>query len=129
MSLLKKENWIVCFLLNLMTQGTFSFVLGYMLKVYDKNAWYTKWYYWGLGGLCLLFPAMIMLMIFEIQIQVCVAKKLDVPGKELYASPYTWIICLIVPVVGWIMMLVMMIYVVIWPSVMVKRGEGEKFVL
>lgn len=129
MSLLKKENWIVCFILNLLTQGAFSFVLAYMLKVYDKNAWYAKWYYWVFGTLCLIFPALIMFTVFEVQIQVEVSKKLEVPGKELYTSPYTWIICLIVPVVGWILMLVMLIYIMIWPAIMIKRGLGEKYVV
>lgn len=128
MSLLKKENWFACLIIMLFTQGAFGFVLAYMLKLYDKNAWYAKWPYWVFGTLCLIFPAFIMLLVFNIQMLVLSCKKLNVPGSEIYATPYSWIICLIIPVLGWILLLVMSIYLIIWPAIMIKRGEGEKYV-
>ena len=34
-------------------------------KLYDKNAWYHKWYYWFLGGICLIFPIFVMFLVFN----------------------------------------------------------------
>lgn len=127
MELLKKENWWVNLLLTLFTDGFYSFILGIFLKVYNKDAWYTKWYYWGLGLVCLIFPAFIMLAVFSIQISIEVAKKLDVPGKEIYASPYVWIICVIVPIIGWVFLAVLSFYLTFWPIVMLAKGNGEKY--
>lgn len=128
MNLLKKENWLVCLILSLVSEGVFTFVLAFFMKAYDKDAWYTKWQYWVFGTICLVFPAIIMLYVFMVQMTCKVASMLDVPGKEIYNSPYTWIICLIIPVVGWIFLIVMYVYILIWSNVMIKRGNGEKFV-
>ena len=35
------------------------------------------------------------------------AKKLNVPGDEIYMTPYSWILCIIIPIIGWILLLVM----------------------
>ena len=43
MKILKKENWWVWLLLFLFSEGTSNLVLGALLDVYDKKAWYTKW--------------------------------------------------------------------------------------
>lgn len=128
MSLLKKENWFVNVILSLTTLGFSNFLLGYMLDVYDKDAWYTKWEYWIGGLICLIFPAFIMLYVFVIETTVIVANKLNVPGKEIYASPYSWALCLAVPVLGWILLIVMLIYINVWILVMLSKGEGEKYV-
>jgi len=125
MSLLKKSNWFVCLILTICTPGLFSFILAYELKLIDKNAWYMKWQYWVFGTICLIFPVFIMLLVFIVQMMVTVANKLDVPGKELYYSPYTWIICLIIPIVGWVLLFVMFIYINIWIIVMLYKGKGE----
>lgn len=127
MNLLRKENWLVCLILSLLSQGLFAIVLGYFMNLFDKNAWYAKWQYWVFGALCLIFPVFIMLYVFLVQISCSVASKLDVPGKEVYNNPYTWIICLIVPVIGWVFLIVMLIYITIWPNVMIKKGNGEAF--
>lgn len=129
MELLKKENWIVNLILLLLTQGLYIFVLAYNLKCYSKDAWYTKWPYWVFGGLCLFFPLLIMLEVFMIQMECSVAKKLNVPGEKIYNTPYTWILCMIVPIIGWTLLIVMAIYVYIWPIVMLKKGEGEKYLV
>ncbi len=128
MSFLKKENWPISLILTICLQNFYSFVLAYALKLYDKNAWYYKWYYWFLGTICLVFPSLIMLLVFSIQIMVLVADKLNVPGREIYAIPYTWILCIIIPVVGWVLLIVMIIYLLVWPVVMLYRGEGEKYI-
>lgn len=129
MNLLKKENWLVCLILTIISEGFFAFALAHLLKLYNKDAWYTKWQYWFFGGLCLVFPIFIMLIVFLVQMICSVAEALNVPGSELYNSPYTWIICIIVPVIGWILLLVMLIYIVVWPIVMIYRGEGEKYLI
>lgn len=128
MSLLKKENWFVHLILSLATLGFSNLLLGYMLETYNKDAWYMKWQYWVGGLICLIFPAFIMLYVFVVETTVNVADKLNVPGKEIYASPYSWILCLVVPVLGWILLLVMLIYINVWLLVMLSKGEGEKYV-
>lgn len=127
MNLLKKENWLACLLLNIISQGLFTFVLAYLMKVYEKDAWYKKWQYWVFGTLCFLFPVFIMLLVFQTQIMVKVASKLEVTGKEIYDNPYTWVICLIVPVIGWILLFVMIIYLEIFTVVALFKGNGEKY--
>ena len=76
----------------------------------------------------ILMPTMIMYIILDIQVMSQVAAKLNVPGKELYLSSYIWLICLIIPIIGWIMLIVMLIYLEVWPLVMLYRGEGEKYI-
>lgn len=128
MKILKQENWWVWLILLIFSQGSSTFVLGALLDVYDKNAWYAKWYYWVIGLVCFIFPAIIMTYIFMIQILCETAGKLNVPGKEIYLTPYTWILCLIVPIIGWILLVVMLLYLQIWLLVMLYRGEGNKYI-
>ena len=127
MKILKQENWWVWLLLFIFSQGASTFVLGALLDVYDKNAWYTKWYYWLIGLVCFVFPITVMIFVLLIQILCLTAAKLNVPGKEIYLSPYTWIVCLIVPIIGWIIFIVMLLYLEIWTIVMLYRGAGEKY--
>ena len=127
MKILKQENWWVWLLLLIFSSGASTLVLGALLDVFDKNAWYTKWYYWVIALICFIFPAFIMLYIFLIQILCLTACKLKVPGKEIYLTPYTWILCLIIPIIGWILLLVMLLYLQIWTIVMLYRGAGEDF--
>ena len=128
MNLLKRENWFINLLLMLLTNGAYIFVLGYFLDVYDKKAWYAKWQYWLLGIILLIVPCIIMFTVFTIQINVMVAKKLKVKGSSVYASPYTWLLCLIVPVIGWIFLVVLCSYLYIFPIVMLAKGTGEKYI-
>jgi magnesium-transporting ATPase (P-type) len=128
MSLLKSKNWFASLIITLCTGSLFSFLLAYMLKLYDKNAWYYKWQYWVFGALCLIFPVFIMLIVFNMQMLVKVSSKLEVPGEEIYNNPYFWIVCLIVPVIGWIICISFYIYLIFWIVVMLKKGKGEKLV-
>ncbi len=66
------------------------------------------------------------LTIFQIQILVQVNAKLKTPGSELYLSPYVWILGFIIPIIGWILLIVMYFYIQIWYLVMLYRGEGTK---
>lgn len=62
--------------------------------------------------------------IFQIQILALVNAKLKTPGSEIYLSPYIWILCLIIPIIGWIMFIVMFLYLQIWYLVMLYRGRA-----
>lgn len=128
MKILKQENWWIWLLLFFFSGGTSTIVLGALLDVYDKNAWYAKWYYWVLGLVCFIFPFYIMMTVFMITITTKVAAKLDVPGSELYLSPYVWILCLIIPFIGWTLLFIMYLYITIWNIVMLYRGSGEKYI-
>ncbi len=128
MSLLKKENWIVDLLLMIITQGYFHLILAYYLKVYQKNAWYMKWQYWAGAALACVFPLALMSVVFVVQISCSVCDKLNVPGREIYMNPYAWILCLIVPIIGWSILIVMLIHIIFYPIVMIYRGEAEKYI-
>ncbi len=79
-------------------------------NVYKEDAWYTKWQYWAGATLCLIFPVFIMAFVFFLQTLCSLATRLKVAGS-LYNNPYSWIICIIVPLVGWAIFIVMFIYV------------------
>lgn len=128
MKILKRENWWVWLLLTLFSQGSSTFVLGALLDVYKKDVWYAKWHYWVIGALCLLFPVSIMLSVFTVQILCLTAAKLDVPGKEIYLSPYIWIIGLIIPVLGWACIAAGLIYLEIYILLALYKGNAEKFI-
>lgn len=128
MKILKQENWWIWLLLFFFSGGTSTIVLGALLDVYDKNAWYAKWYYWVLGFVCFIFPFYIMMTVFMITITTKVSAKLDVPGSELYLSPYVWILCLIIPFIGWTLLFIMYLYITIWNIVMLYRSSGEKYI-
>ncbi len=128
MDLLKKENWWLWLLIEIFGQGIGIFILAALLKVYKKNAWYSKWYYWLIGVLCCFFPAVIMILVLSIQLTVECAKKLDVAGSEVYALPYVWIVGLIVPILGWIFLAVMNIYLTIFIIVAIYKGKAERFI-
>lgn len=127
MNLLKKENWWIWLLLFLFSEGTSTIVLGAMLDVFDKKAWYAKWYIW-LIGVILILPISFMIVIFNIQISCLVAAKLDVKGQEYYLSPYVWIILLIIPILGWIVFVGLILYLTIATLVKLHNGNGEKYI-
>lgn len=128
MNLLKRENYWIWILLLLFSGGSSNIVLGALLNTYDKKAWYAKPKNWILGIVCFIFPFFIMIAVFQIEIMCKLNAKLNTPGKELYLSPYVWLATLIVPVIGWILFLVLIVYLSIWPIVMIHRGMGEKYI-
>lgn len=127
MKLLKQENWWIWLLVAIFTGGAANLLIGVLLEVFDKNAWYAKWQNWLLGLLLLIFPFFIMIVVFNIEITARVAAKLNVPGSEIYLSPYIWILLLIIPIIGWILLSVLLIYINIWIIVMLYRGAGDKY--
>lgn len=78
--------------------------------------------------LALFYAFGIVFTIFIVQIMAKTAAALDVPGKEIYLSPYVWVLLIIIPLIGWILLVVMLIYINIWPIVMLYKGAGEKYV-
>lgn len=128
MSILKKENWWIWLILYLVSSGVSMFVLGALLGVFKKDAWYANWRYWLIGFLALFLPFYIMLMVFMVQILTLTAAKLNVSGSEIYLSPYIWIMCLIVPIIGWMMIPIMLIYLQIMILVALYNGEAEQYI-
>ena len=127
MNILKKENWWIWLLLLLFSSGSSTVVLAAILDSFDKNAWYSKWYWWVVG-LVLVIPITIMIYVFYIEMTSKAAAKLDVKGKEYYLSPYIWIIMIIIPFIGWIAFIGMFIYLNIAILVNLKNGTGEKYI-
>ena len=128
MNLLKKRNWWIYLLLTIITLGLYNLVLANHLDVYEEEAWYQDWRYWFFGGLCFVFPIIIMSLIFVIQITCQVASRLNVPGSDIYNIPYSWILCIIVPIIGWSLIIVMLLYILLWIVVMLAKGEGEHYI-
>ena len=125
--MLNKKNWFIVLLLNIITLGLFNFVLAYKLNLYDENAWYNKWQYWFFASICLIFPVFILFIVFLVQMIVKVAVKLKVDGKDIYASPYSWILCVIVPIIGWVLLIVMYIYLLVFSTINISKGNGEAY--
>ena len=128
MDFLKKENWWLCLILNLITGGIFYLVLAKVMNLYDKDSWYMNKWYWILAFVCLIFPIFIMFVIFMIQINCKVACALKVSGDNIYNIPYTWIIMIVIPFIGWTLFIIMYIYIFIMPIINIKQGYAEELI-
>lgn len=118
---LKKENWPIYLILNILTLGFYTFYIAYRLDLYEKDAWYHRWYYWVLGFICGIIPGILMFLIFSVKIGCLVSAKLKVPGDEIYSFPYAWILCTIVPILGWVLFIILYVYVHIWYVFKIKN--------
>lgn len=83
-------------------------------NLFKSDAWYSKWQYWTVATLCLVFPVFIMAFVFLIQTLCSLANHLKVSGSVIYNSPYSWILCMIVPLVGWALFIAMFLYINIY---------------
>ncbi|MBR3362867.1 MAG: hypothetical protein IKG40_02960 [Bacilli bacterium] len=110
---MKIKHPIVWVILSIITCNISILFLGKKLNVYEKNAWYTKWYYWVLGALFGILPALVMFGIFMIQTNVKICALFDVGGKEIYTLPYVWIAFFIIPIIGWTLFIVLLLYIYI----------------
>lgn len=128
MKILKRENWWIWLLLMFFGGGTEIFVLAALLDCYKKGEWYSKPIYWILGFVTLFFPAFIMILVLYVQMLCRAAAKLKVSGSEIYLSPYIWLIGLIVPIFGWIFVIIMFIYLHIFCLVSLYEGNGEIYI-
>lgn len=121
MNIPKKE--IFYMILTILTGGLFTLYIAHQANLYDEDAWYSDYKNWMLGVFLFCVPILPMLIIFVIQINCKVAATLHVPGSEIYNLPYSWILCVIIPIIGWALLLVMYIYIVIWSNV--KRIQNK----
>ena len=128
MKYLKRNNWIRCLILNILTFGMFSFYIAKKLKVYEKEAWYSNVSYWVISFLLGIIPALFLFIIFNIEICSKVCEKLSVPFQKYYTYPYIWILFIIVPVFGWALFIVFYLYIHFWYIIYLKRGYGEKYI-
>ena len=128
MDILKKQNWWVWLLLMFFSLGSDTFVLAALLGCYNKGAWYAKGKNWLLGFACFIVPGLIMVSIFHIQMLCETTAKLGVKGHEIYMSSYIWLLCLIVPILGWIVAISMFIYLHIYILVALYNGNGNKYI-
>ncbi|HHW68797.1 MAG TPA: hypothetical protein GX747_00455 [Tenericutes bacterium] len=128
MKLLGKQNWWFWLILNFLLQGSGTIALAILTDCFDENAWYANWRNWLIGTVCFIFPVFIMASIFILQMTAQVAAKLNVKGHEIYLSPYVWLILLIIPIFGWALFFVLILYLQIWTLVMLYKGEGEKYI-
>ena len=128
MSLLDKKNWWIWFILSIVTFNISTVVLAALLDCIDKEEWYANKRNWILGFICFIFPGVIMLFVFVVEMLCKVSARLSVPGKELYLSPYVWIMFLIIPILGWTFLFVVILYLTIWNAIMLKQGEGELYI-
>lgn len=127
MKILKQENWWVWLLLFIFTEGASMLILGALLDVYDKKEWYAQKKNWILAACLFIFPVFIMAAVFMIQISCQTAAKLGVKGSEYYLSPYVWLLLLIIPVIGWLLLTIMSVYIEIWTIVALYQGMGNKY--
>lgn len=127
MNILKRENWWIWLLLLLFSGGSSTIVLGALLDTFNKKAWYTKWYIWVLG-LIFIFPFSIMTVVLNIDITTQTAAKLELKGSDYYLSPYIWIILIIIPIIGWMIFVILYLYINIGILVQLYRGFGEKYI-
>lgn len=127
MKLLRKENWWIWLLLLLFSSGASPIVLAALLDLLKKDAWYAKWYYWVIG-LVLIIPFPVMIYVLYIELTCKTAAKLEVKGSEYYLSPYIWIIMIIIPFIGWIVFVVLYLYLNIAILINLKNGKGEKYI-
>ena len=123
MKLLKKNNFWIYLILSVVTFGIINIFVAKELKLKKEDEWYSKWQYWFFGTCCLLFPVFIMFVVYVVQMTCKVCNKLKVAGSNIYNTPYSWILFMIVPVIGWILLIVMYLYVIIMPSIKVLQGE------
>lgn len=125
MKILKRKYFLLCLILDILSLGLFTFYLAKKMKVYEEDAWYFNKYYWILGFICGIIPGLIMFIVFYIEIGCKVCEGLLVPFENIYAYPYIWVISLIIPIIGWTVFVIMLIYVHFWYIFYLKRGNGE----
>lgn len=123
MDLLKKENWWIWLFLMIFGSGSATIVLAALLGLLKKDAWYANWKNWVLGLALLIFPAIIMMYVLMIQTTAQVAAKLGVRGYEYYLSPYIWLLLVIIPIIGWFVMIILYFYLNI--SILIALHKGK----
>ena len=122
---LENKKWFLYFILSILTCGIFSLYTAHKLDLYDENAWYSNYKNWVIGVYMFIFPVIIMFIIFVIQINCKLAFRLSVAGDKIYNLPYSWILCIVVPIIGWALLIVMYLYIIIWSNIKLGHMEIE----
>lgn len=125
MKLLKKNNFWIYLILNVITCGIFNLYIARKLNLKKDDEWYSKWQYWFFGTVCLIFPVFLMFIVYVVQMNCKVCNKLKVSGSNIYNIPYSWILFIIIPIVGWALLITMCLYVIIMPSIKVLQGSEK----
>ena len=125
MKLLDRKYGLFWLILSILTLNISNIFLGKLLNVYENDAWYTKWYIWVLGILLGFLPGLVMFLVFNIQTNVKIACKLGVTGSDIYGYPYVWILCIIIPIIGWSIFIILYIYIYVWIMIKLFQGKGE----
>lgn len=125
MKLLKKNNFWIYLILNVITCGIFNLYIARKLNLKKDDEWYSKWQYWFFGTVCLIFPVFLMFIVYVVQMNCKVCNKLKVSGSNIYNTPYSWILFIIIPIVGWALLITMYLYVIIMPSIKVLQGNEK----
>lgn len=125
MKLLKKNNFWIYLILNVITCGIFNLYIARKLNLKKDDEWYSKWQYWFFGTVCLIFPVFLMFIVYVVQMNCKVCNKLKVSGSNIYNTPYSWILFIIIPIVGWALLITMYLYVIIMPSIKVLQGSEK----
>ena len=128
MKLLKRENWFMWLIINVASYGFGGIALAAILDCFDEDAWYFKWYYWLFAFCCFFFPFFIMLLVFLVEMTCRTAAKLELPGKEIYLTPYIWLLFIIIPFIGWLGFILLILYLEIGILVCLARGNAEKYI-
>ena len=126
MNLCKKENFWVWIIFYVCLGGFNSLIMGCALNLYDKNKWYANPAVWVISILLLIFPALILFAIFQLQILCESAKKLKVPGEKIYLNPIMWLMGIIIPFIGWGFLTVLIIYINIYIIYQFSQGIAEE---
>ncbi len=125
MLLLKREYfwfWIILYSIG----G--PILLAAILDCFKKDAWYLEWRYWVIG-LIFILPFAIMINVLNFQMLAITSKKLGIAGSEYYLSPYIWLLLFIVPIFGWILLMVMILYLYIMTFIKLYNGAAEKYII
>ena len=108
-----KKNIIISLLMMIFIPIIPVIAISSEMNLLDKDAWYYKWQYWFFATVCFLLPVIVLVIIFLIEQLVKIASKLKIAGSDLYITPYFWILCVVIPVIGWILLLVTYIYLIL----------------
>lgn len=125
MDLLKKENWWIWLFLMIFGNGSATIVLAALLGLLKKNAWYANWKNWVLGLILFVLPAAVMMYVLMIQTTCMTAAKLEVKGHEYYLSPYIWLLLMIIPIIGWLLMIILYLYLNICILIALYKGKAS----
>lgn len=118
------NKWVILFLTFIIGDIT-ALVIADGLKTYNEKDWYNNKNNWIIAALCFIFPVFIMFFVFLIHMTVKNAVKLNIKGKQIYNSPYFWLLSIIIPIIGWISLFIMYLYIKITTIIKIFKLEKQ----